>query len=174
MELGTPQSKRPLNALHKVRFKGSSSPKLVGSLRTPLQLASADSSQSYPSSQISSLQGFRLSFYGTFRSTVARKFFYAVLWVLDYCKKLYPSSRLWATLLRSSRTAACCIVRTVMNWQNDHADPTCIPLPQRRVCNDRSNVGQGSVLTISFGESKSVSRNTSVSGLSSFPVTFLF
>ena len=51
-----------------------------------------------------------------------------------------------------SRTAACCIVRTVDNWQNDHADPTCIPCSECLGHEDYSNIAQGSALTIFFGE----------------------
>ena len=36
----------------------------------------------------------------------------------------WPLSRLLTDLARSNSTAACCIVRTVLNWQNVNSDPT--------------------------------------------------
>lgn len=93
-------------------------------------------------------------------SASARRFFYAVLWAWDYCndpKILHLLSSFDNLTDFIPRTAACCIVRTVMNWQNAHADPTCGSPYEQYYGHERSDIAQGSVLPTSFGARKSAS-----------------
>ena len=97
-------------------------------------------------------------------SIAARRFFCVVLWVWVYCNESNISTDpvFFGHLTDlMARTAACCIVRTVMNWQNAHADGTCMPLSSQCVGHDCSNIFQGLVSTTSSGERKSTSSSDS-------------